>query len=157
MIREMLLSGLHGKHAHIEPKKALIGLSHEDAMIRPSKGAFSSWELLFHIVFWQDYSLNLMKGNPIKFHTGIDWPSSHVSLNWSELVERFVNGLQEIEKIINTWDLNKQIQYKEEDPNAVTTIARELMVVIQHNSYHIGQIIATRRIQGTWHNEKDNC
>ena len=152
MIREILLSGLHGKYAHIDPRKALIGLSHEDAIRNPSNNAFSSWELLFHIVFWQDYSLNLMKGIPTKFHKGMDWPSMHTSLGWLELVERFVSGLNEIEEIIKTWDLNNHFQYKE-DPNAVTTIAREVMVVIQHNSYHIGQIIATRRIQGTWNTD----
>ncbi|MHA2224320.1 MAG: hypothetical protein ACXAC8_03910 [Candidatus Hodarchaeales archaeon] len=61
------------------------------------------------------------------------------------LISRFERGLIEVGKLIETTDFVKSIPSWETEPSI-----RVLIILLQHNSYHIGQIVSVRQFLGCW-------
>ena len=144
-IREAILDRLHGKHIHLEPLAVVDGISETDALKTPYSGGRSSLELLFHIVFWLEFSLGLLDGKVMEYRKDVDWETNGVS--WGNLKERFIKGLTRLEFIAENWELDTDLDISDE---LKTCVGAEVLGVIQHTSYHLGQIVFTRRALGLW-------
>jgi hypothetical protein len=144
-IRETIIDHLHGKHLHVDPLIAVEGLSENEAMKKVSLNGFSIFELLFHIVFWLDYSLNLINGEINDFEKGIDWDIRGSS--WDRLLEKYAKSLFQLESITKVFDLNSTLRINE---NLETSVGAEVLGTIQHMSYHLGQIVYVRRVLDLW-------
>ncbi|MHA1451166.1 MAG: DinB family protein [Candidatus Hodarchaeales archaeon] len=70
--------GLHGTWTHVDPIKAIKGLSPANARKKPEKTTHSCWELLHHIYIWQDALLRQIKGETL------DWNEIEKKDNWPE-------------------------------------------------------------------------
>ena len=144
-----ITDGLYGKNTHITPKKALEGLTPSNAKIKPGNDYHSSWESLHHIVVWQETTFEVIKGNPVDWKDitkNQNWPKEGYLLNdnnFHNLVNKFENGLIEAESLFKTIDLHKPIPDWNNAP-----IIQAIIVLLQHNSYHLGQIMAVRKILG---------
>ena len=142
---------LHGKYAHIDPIRALKGLTPEVSRKKPSAGAQSIWELLFHMTYWQEIVSLAYAGNEEAAKKANDkdsWPTSDDMKNdneWTLLVERFTTGLGELVRSSKEDDLEKTLTTWGDAP-----LYYNLLVEIAHNSYHLGQIVATRKVLGVW-------
>jgi uncharacterized damage-inducible protein DinB len=141
---------LTGKHIHVNPVKAVENLTAEKASKLPENGEHSCWQILHHIVFWQDLMLEALRRKK-----EVNWPKTNelswaaeISNNdkdWNNLVERFKKGLDEALK------MTEDIESQEELPAWPKVPAYQaLMVFGQHNAYHIGQLVATRQALGFW-------
>ena len=128
---KIIINGLHGKNTHIQPKKAIDGLNPENARKKPDNSNHSCWELLHHIVIWQEAIFEAIEGKEI------DW--EEVSKN------KFLQGLSKAEELVNSADLHKPMPAWSDAP-----VIQAFMVLLQHNSYHLGQIITTRKNLGLW-------
>ena len=73
-IENSILSGLKAEFIHLDPMKAISGLTPETARKRPHNNAHSCWELLYHIVIWNDIFLDNIKGNPANWDPANNWP-----------------------------------------------------------------------------------
>ena len=62
IIIETIKEGLHGQFAHRNSLDILDRLTHEEARNQTIEENFSSWEILYHIVFWQDLFLEMIRG-----------------------------------------------------------------------------------------------
>ena len=144
-IREVIFERLHGKHIHIEPIIAVEDLSDIDAKRSISLYGKSIYELLFHIVFWLEYSVDLINGEDKDFKKGMDWETDQIS--WYFLLEKFTKGISNLELIVKNWDLDAKLRINEE---LETYVAAEVLGIIQHTSYHLGQIVYARRVLGLW-------
>jgi uncharacterized damage-inducible protein DinB len=144
-VREAIIDRIHGMHIHIDPIIALDGLDSDNATYIPFKEGRSPIELLFHIVFWLEFSLSLMSGEIKEYTKGADWDLKHT--NWNELVDRFCKSLSRLEFIAENWDLDEVVWINDE---LSTYIGAEILGVIQHTSYHIGQIVMARRALNLW-------
>lgn len=91
----------------------------------------------------------------LKGKEDVSWPKNNEpswpkelpkdSKKWDELLERFKIGMEE------AYQLTENIESLEELPSwPKVPIFRALMVLGQHNAYHIGQIVATRQALGHW-------
>jgi uncharacterized damage-inducible protein DinB len=145
-----LKRGLHGTYIHMDPLKALKGLTPETASKIPKKGTHSCWHILHHIVYWQELMLAALKNESVSWPKNNDesWPSAEmldITDNWTELVKKFENGLNEAEH------LTSKIESTEDLPAwpKVSPVAA-FLVFLQHNSFHIGEIVATRQALGIW-------
>jgi len=150
IIAEIIRRSLHGKDAHIDPLKALKGLTAEMARKRPSPSSHSCWELLHHIVMWQSVCIDAIKGKEVDWEAAQrkEWPSQERmtdAAQWDNLVAKFERGLEEASQLVERVDLAKPIPAWGDAPTF-----QVLMVLVQHNSYHIGQIVATRIALGYW-------
>ncbi|MFX1506822.1 MAG: DinB family protein [Promethearchaeota archaeon] len=146
-----LVDGLYGKNTHLNPKKVVEGLTPANAKIKPENDNHSCWDLLHHIKIWQKAILDAIKGEKVdwgdisKHH---DWPSVEYlsdDQNFIGLVKMFEDGLKEAEELIKTTDLHKSMPAWDNAP-----VIQAIIVLLQHNSYHYGQIVAVRKNLGIW-------
>lgn len=144
-------SGFHGKWTHIDPKKAFVGLSPTTAKKKPNINAHSCWELLHHIVIWQDAIIKHIQGETIDWNEiekKDNWPTAEAmkdDLKFSNLLDRFHSGMEEAKKLLNSVDITKTSGGFPE-----LSIIKLFIVLLQHTSYHIGQIITVRKCIGDW-------
>ncbi|TFG28915.1 DinB family protein [Candidatus Thorarchaeota archaeon] len=149
-LEKSIKNGLRGKFTHIDPLKAVEGLTAETARTIPEKGNFSCWHLLYHIVYWQDLMLGALK------QESVDWPKNNEKSwptddllkkdeDWRALVEKFEKGLAEADNLTSIIDSMDDLPAWPKVPPFAA-----YLVLIQHNSYHIGELIATRQALGFW-------
>ncbi len=155
-IEEYLIHGLHAKHTHVDPIKALQGLTANEARQEVAPGVHSVWTNLYHLVFWQDVTLDAIRGKTIDWENlkNKDWlPSSKMTSDeaWEQLKERFMKGLAEAKSLLEIEDLSKPIETWGGAP-----VVQAMIVLLQHNSYHIGQIVTTRQAMGKWPQQKED-
>ncbi len=65
-LRERIIASVSGSGAHVRPAVALEYLTMEQARRRPSKRLATIWEELAHMVFWQDFVLETVRGGQPK-------------------------------------------------------------------------------------------
>ncbi|OLS21303.1 MAG: hypothetical protein HeimC3_36200 [Candidatus Heimdallarchaeota archaeon LC_3] len=151
---DALSKSFHGEWTHIDPKRALKGLTSENARKKPKGFDHSCWELLYHIVTWQKTLLKNIKGQEIdwnKIEQEDNWPNEEIlknDENFSELVETFYSGINESKELIKNVDLlnEKEISIGPKE----LSIIKLTIVLLQHTSYHLGQIVSLRKFLGDW-------
>jgi hypothetical protein len=101
----------------------------------------AQWDIL-------EFSRNAKHASP-KWPKGY-WPKTPAPPNvkaWDKSIERFLADRAEMVKLIEkkTTDFFAEIPHGEGQ-----TILREAMLVADHNSYTVGEIVLTRRLLGVW-------
>jgi uncharacterized damage-inducible protein DinB len=149
-IRQAFNDALSGTHAHYDVLKALRGISAEDAKKQPLKSDRSIWDHLYHIVFWHDITLQVIKEKKIDWKAikGKDWLPDNAKLTekmWKELVESFESHLLKLKELTEKEDLTRSLE-----GFGGTALGRGILIEFQHNSYHIGQIVLLRKLLGIW-------
>lgn len=141
--------GLHGDNAHVDPLEVFEGLQWEKAAEKFENCPYSVWQILNHMIFWQDYYLAFLK-DKVPNHPESDeasWPNETAPANemeWSDTILQFNKGLKEAEN-----EAKKDIK-EEKDPRLKRTRGEILATLMAHNSYHTGQVALIRRIIGAW-------
>jgi len=142
--------GLRGRHTHMDPLKALDGLSPETARMIPHKGTHSCWHILYHIVYWQELMLAALRGEKVNWPKNNEesWPTEEMfenSEDWKKLVNVFEKGLNEAENLVGKIESTEDLPAWPKVPPSAA-----FLVIVQHNSFHIGEIVATRQAMGFW-------
>lgn len=151
-MRENLVELLRGEGAHVSAGKALEGLPPEQRGVRPVTGVHSVYELLEHMRIAQEdilrYTLDTGWKSP-PWPSGY-WPKESVGVTedaWESSVSRFFSDLEEVVRIAEdtSIDLASPIPHGEG-----RTFLREILLVADHNAFHAGQIVSTRKLLGSW-------
>jgi hypothetical protein len=141
---------LMGGSAHADLKAALHGLPANLRGVKPDKLPYSIWQLVEHIRIAQWDMLQFCKdGN----HESPKWPDDYWPKEaapkdndaWSASVEQINNDLDEFIALLDDCDLYRQIP-----GGSGQSILLEALQMADHTSYHIGEIIAIRRLLGAW-------
>jgi hypothetical protein len=112
----------------------------------------TAWMLLEHMRIAQsdilDFSRN-PKYKPLKWPADY-WPKSPAPPNaaaWDKSIKSFHDDLEAMKKLVGDpkTDLFAKIPWGEGQ-----TVLREAMLLADHNSHHLGQIIDVRRLLGVW-------
>ncbi|TFH08065.1 MAG: DinB family protein [Candidatus Thorarchaeota archaeon] len=149
-LEKSIKNSLRGKFVHLDPLKALEGLSADTARRIPEKSKFSCWHFLYHIVFWQDLMLGALRKESVNWpeNNESSWPTAELlkkDADWDALVEKFENGLAEADGMTESIDSMEDLPAWPKVPPFAA-----YLILIQHNSYHIGELIATRQALGFW-------
>ncbi|TWT14572.1 DinB family protein [Planomicrobium sp. CPCC 101079] len=149
MEKEFFQNGFHGKGAHVDTATVFAGLEWQLAGEKPGNCPHSVWELLKHMVYWQDFMLAYLKGETPESpeHAAESWPDSPAPASeeeWDNTVSRFLFGLQEAEQEAAKDLMEKGLEGKGR------TRADWLMGIILHNAYHTGQAVLVRRMLEAW-------
>jgi DinB family protein len=151
-LREHLVFLLKGGGAHVHFSDAIDGFP-------PAKrGAFmeglphTGWQLLEHVRIAQWDILEFSR-DPKHVSPGFPegyWPKTPVPPDeaaWDKSVASFQNDLQEMIKLVKNpkTDLYAKIPHGDGQ-----TILREALLLADHNSYHLGQLVDLRRALGAW-------
>lgn len=152
-IRNQLAELLGGKGAHVDPRGALDGVKPELRSKRPAEGVHSVWEELEHMRLAQEdilrYTLDPNWQSP-PWPSGY-WPEPVESVSdeaWEASVSGFFADLDEAVALAKNeaYDLSATIPHGESGH----TYLREILLVADHNAYHLGQLVQTRKLLGDW-------
>jgi uncharacterized damage-inducible protein DinB len=153
ILRQSLVELLSGEGAHIGEKRVLEGISPEMRSVRPSEGVHSAWEELEHMRIAQEdilrYTLDSSWKSP-SWPEGY-WPPPEETVTdekWKASVAGFFSDREELVSLVKDsgFDLTAEIPHGEG-----RTYLREVLLVADHNAYHLGQIVQTRKALGAWH------
>ena len=149
-LREHLLYLLKGGGAHVDFDSAIKGLPAALRGKRPKGAEHSPWEILEHLRLAQldilEFSRNPKYESP-KWPEGY-WPKAPAPPSenaWSKSVRAFRDDLDAICKLVASADLFAKIPHGDGQ-----TILREALLVADHNAYHLGQLVLTRKLLGAW-------
>ncbi len=151
-LRKNLVELLRGGEAHLTVQKALEGLSPKLRNVRPASGLHSVWEELEHMRIAQEdilrYTLDPSWSSP-PWPDGY-WPESSEDLSeeaWQATVSGFFSDLEEVIELAQdtSLELTAEIPHGEG-----RTYLRQLLLVADHNAYHLGQLVQIRKALGDW-------
>ena len=151
-LREHVLELLTGGHAHATFEQAVKNLPVELRGKVPNGAEHSPWQLLEHLRIAQrdilEFSRNAKHVSP-EWPEGY-WPSTQAPPNakeWEKSLKSFAQDLGAMKKLVAN---NKTNLYAKIPHGTGQTILREVLLVADHNAYHLGQVIAIRLILGNW-------
>lgn len=151
-IRELLLEQLSGRNAHVDFEKSVDGLSMNDLGEKPDNFPHTIWELVEHIRIAQ-HDIVAFSQNPD--YESPDWPEGY----WPESDkpadrEAWLDSLAAVKR--DHHEMVDLIKDKSNDLLAPLehgdgqTLFREAMLIVDHNAYHIGQIVQMRKAMNIW-------
>jgi len=145
-LRDHLIELLDGKSAHIAVEPALSGFPLGRINERIPGSPHTPWELLEHIRIAQSDILDFSTNPDYKEMAWPDdyWPKADATEDdWNRSVEEVLGDLQKMRDLVA--DPASGLFAKLEHGQG-QTLLREAMLVADHNSYHIGQLVLLRRI-----------
>ena len=152
-IRDHLLRVLDWEEAHVGFDKAVNGTPPDKRGMRPPGFDHSVWELVEHIRIAQDDILDFCV-NAHYQHTmawpADYWPKSPLPLDdaaWRESLAAYARATEQLKELVRrVEDLTAPVP----TGKANQTYLRAVLLVADHTSYHVGQVVAVRRALGVW-------
>jgi uncharacterized damage-inducible protein DinB len=150
-LRTLLSKFLDWEDAHIRFDAVVDGIPPESRGLRPDGAPHSPWQLLEHMRICQWDILEFCR-NPayveMKFQDY--WPRAVAPLPdaaWDESVAAFRRDREALQTLARDpgVDLFAPIPH-----GTGQTCLRELVLVADHNAYHLGQLVLLRRLLGAW-------
>jgi hypothetical protein len=150
--RAVLVAALGGKGAHVGFDEAIRNFPAE-LRGKKTKGApHSGWQLLEHLRISQLDILDFCVNPNYKEMNWPDeyWPQSAEppdTAAWDNSIAAFRKDLKAMQDLVaNTGrDLHVPIPH-----GSGQTLFREALLVMDHNSYHVGQFVLLRNLLGIW-------
>lgn len=147
-LRKHLLDLLRMKGTHLDFDAAVAGFPIELRGTKPKGAPHTPWQLLEHLRIAQWDILDFSR-NPA--YREMKWPDDYWPKTpappdgaaWDESVEQFRQDLKAIEALISDAgvDLTARIPH-----GTGQTVLREALLVADHNSYHLGQLVLVRKM-----------
>ncbi len=151
-LRRHLLKLLRGGGAHLGFDEAVKNFPPKLRGARPAGLPHSAWMLVEHlrIAQWDilEFSRNPKHVSP-KWPEGY-WPATDgppSDAAWEKSVAAFRADLKTMARLV----ANPKTNLFARIPHGTgQTILREALLVADHNSYHLGQLVTLRRLLGAW-------
>ncbi len=149
-LRKTLAQHLEGHGAHISFDEALEGFPFELAGKRPPHLGHSAWGLVYHLQLCQwdilEYSIKAGHSSPDYPHGY--WPKLDSPKNeaeWDSAITQFRLDLERIKAILLDGERELQAPLRKGLERNSIELA---LLVTDHNSYHIGQLVDLRMLLG---------
>ena len=151
-LRAQLRRILAWQDAHVGFEKSVEGLSPKLRGVRVVGFPHSAWELLEHMRITQHDILDFCRNAGYTEMTWPDdyWPKSAEPPSeraWDDSIAAFRDDRAALEALAadESIDLFATIPHGDGQ-----TYLRELLLVADHNAYHLGQLVAVRQQLGAW-------
>jgi hypothetical protein len=151
-LRAQLASMLDGHDAHVTFDKAVADLAPALRGRRPDGLPYSPWRLVEHLRISQRDILDFCR-NPkyVEQHWPDDyWPKTDAPASeraWDASLADFRSDLELMKQLA----LDPAVDLFAKIPHGSgQTYLREIILVAEHNSYHVGQLVVVRRQLGAW-------
>jgi uncharacterized damage-inducible protein DinB len=127
----------------------LVGFTPEQAAAHPVAGAHSAWELVLHMAAWAELAALRLAGGAVDYPPAdVDWPSPPAvptADGWAAAQSRLAaayDHLAELARALPAGRLAERVAGQEH------TVAVMLDGVVEHGTYHGGQLALLRRAHG---------
>ena len=149
-LRDHLRSALDSGNAHLSFDDAVKDFPVDLRGRRPEGGPHSAWELLEHLRIALgdilEFSRDPQHVSP-KFPSGY-WPASVAPPDetaWDKSVAAYRDDLRAFGELVadESIDLLARIPH-----GTGQTVLREVLVAIDHNAYHLGQLVTVKKLLG---------
>jgi len=152
-VREHLIRALDWQDAHVGFEKAVDGLPADRRGLRPAGFEHSPWELVEHLRIALEDILDFCVN--ARYEHKLAWPDDYWpnepapqdDAAWMAGItgyRRAIGGMtrvaREVDDLMATVPTGKGGQ----------TYLRALLLAVDHNAYHVGQIVSVRRALGVW-------
>jgi hypothetical protein len=150
-LRQHLIKLLKGGDAHATFEQAVKDFPVELRGKTPKGSEHSPWQLLEHLRIAQWDILDFSRNPDYK---SLEWPREYWPATsppdpkaWDKSVHAFRTDLKALCAMVEDekTDLYAKIPHGDGQ-----TILREILVVADHNAYHLGQMVLLRRMLGAW-------
>ena len=148
VLRQQLVALLGGGNAHMGFDAAVSGFPMDDINKPVPQGTYLVWHLLQHMQIVQWDILGFVR-NPD--HVSPDFPDGYwpppneeaTPLLWNEIVKGFQKDLGAVIEIVK----DPETDFFAPIPHAKDyTVFREVLLVADHNAYHLGELVSLRRV-----------
>jgi len=147
-LRKHLADLLRMKGAHADLDQVLSGFPPALRGVKPEGAPHSAWQLLEHMRIAQEDILDFSRNPKYKDKTFPDdyWPAEEAPPSeaaWEKSIKRFEKDLEEMQELIadTKHDLLVKLPH-----GTGQTLLREAMLIADHNSYHLGQLMFLRKL-----------
>jgi uncharacterized damage-inducible protein DinB len=151
-IRQLLARALAWEDAHVTFDKAVAGIPADLRGTQPAGLPYSAWQLVEHLRITQRDILDFCRDADYREMKWPDdyWPAEAVppgEAAWQESIRRYRDDRGALQGLATdlSVDLDARIPH-----GTGQTCARELVLVVDHSAYHVGQIVLLRRLLGIW-------
>lgn len=151
-MREQLAKALDWGEAHADFDKAIDGLAPELRGRRVEGLPHSAWEILEHLRIAQHDILDFARNPNYAERAWPDeyWPATPApptAKAWDESVAAFRRDRDALKKLTTdpTIDLTDRIPH-----GSGQTYLREVLLVLDHNAYHVAELVVLRRLLRAW-------
>jgi hypothetical protein len=151
-MRDQLVYSLQGKGAHMSFAEAVADFPVEGINAKAPGVPYTFWHLIEHLRIAQWDILEFMRDpehvSPA-FPLGL-WPAPDAETDaagWQRTIDAFNADLEAVIAIAR----DPQIDLTAELPHAPGySYLREILLVIDHNAYHVGELAILRQVMGLW-------
>jgi hypothetical protein len=152
ILREQLLALLRGRQAAMSFDDVIENFPVERINDFPPEVPYTPWHILEHMRIAQSDILEFIR-NPEyespEWPAGY-WPASDARADaaaWQKTIADFKHDQEAIKAMISDTSIDLTAPL----PHALEyTILREILVVADHNAYHIGEFAILRQVMKTW-------
>jgi len=151
-MREHLAKSLDWGQAHVDFDKAIDGFPVRLRGKRVKGLPHSAWEILEHLRIAQHDILDFCVNSDYR---EMEWPKDYWPPSpeppsqeaWNDSIAAFVRDREAVGKLAadTSIDLAARIPW-----GTGQTYLREIVLIVDHNAYHIGQLVLIRRLLGSW-------
>jgi len=154
-LRDHLVALLQGGHAHATFDATVADLAPKLRGARPAGAPHSPWQLLEHLRLAQEDILEFSRDPK---HVSPKWPEGYWpeepappdAKAWDASVAAFRRDLKAMEKLVADPESDLFTPFPWGDGQ---TLLRETLLIVDHNAYHLGQLVLVRRLVGGWKEE----
>ena len=153
LLRAQLVRILDWEEAHVGFEKAVADVPLDKRGARPAGFEHSVWQLLEHMRIAQedilDFCLNAQYVHSRRWPDDY-WPKDPAppdAAAWEASLASFTRDRERMKQLAqDTKDLYASVP----TGNDTQTYLRALLLLADHNAYHLGQLVAVRRALGIW-------
>ena len=152
VMRKQLAESLDWGHAHVDFDRAVDGLPPELRGRRVHGLPHSAWEIVEHLRIAQHDMLDFARNPKYREMKWPDdyWPPTPAPPDeaaWEASVAAFKRDRAEMARLTvdPAIDLEARIPH-----GSGQTYLREVLLVLDHNAYHVAELVVLRRLLGAW-------
>jgi hypothetical protein len=151
-LRDLLARILDWEDAHAGFDKAVADIPAELRGRKPRALPYSAWQLVEHMRIAQHDILDFCR-NPR--YRAMKWPDDYWPVSPEppapDAWERSIRAWRRDRKALQRMAKDRKVKLEAPIPHGSgQTYLRELMLLADHNAYHVGQLVLVRRLLGIW-------
>lgn len=152
VLRDQLLALLRGDEAHTTFGEAVADFPDAQINVRPPNVEYTFWHLIEH--------LRITQADILDYLTKADyeerewpreyWPARDAEASrdeWDASVASFQRDLAAIATLVTDEESDLFAPVPSNDRH---TVLREILIVADHNAYHVGELGILRQVAGAW-------